>query len=138
MLKKTITYVDYDGNKCTEDFHFYLSKAELMEMEMGTSGGMTKLLDSIVKSQNTKKIIEIFKEIILRSYGEKTLDGKHFEKIRDGHRLSDDFSQTEAYSTLFMELATDDKAAVMFVNGIIPQGMAEEMASNPQLTALTK
>lgn len=117
MLKKTITYEDYDGNKRTEDFYFNLSKAEIMEMELGVSGGMTKMLDRIIAEQDGERIIKTFKEIILKAYGEKSPDGKRFIKSEE---LSTAFSQTEAFSQLFMELATDADAAAKFVNGIIP------------------
>lgn len=129
MIKKTITYTDYDGVSRTEDFYFNLSKPELMEMDFSESGGMEKAIKKIVDAQDTKKIIEVFKDIILRSYGEKSADGKHFVKVRDGHRLAEEFAQTEAYSELFMELATDDKAAAEFINGIIPQSLAAEIAA---------
>ena len=117
MLKKTITYEDFDGNKRTEDFYFNLSKAEIMEMELGVSGGMTQMLDRIIAEQDSEKIIKTFKEIILKAYGEKSPDGKRFIKSEE---LSTAFSQTEAFSQLFMELATDADAAAKFVNGIIP------------------
>ena len=117
MLKKTITYEDYDGNKRTEDFYFNLSKAEILEMEMGVSGGMTQMLDRIIAEQDSEKIIKTFKEIILKAYGEKSPDGKRFIKSEE---LSTAFSQTEAFSQLFMELATDADAAAKFMNGIIP------------------
>jgi len=117
MLKKTITYEDYDGNKRTEDFYFNLSKAEIMEMELGVSGGMTQMLNKIVAAQDGERIIKTFKEIILKAYGEKSPDGKRFIKSEE---LSTAFSQTEAYSQLFMELATNADAAAKFVNGIIP------------------
>jgi hypothetical protein len=123
-----MTYTDYDEQVRTEDFYFSLSKAELMEMELGTTGGMSKFIDKIVNTNDTPKLMEIFKDIIARSYGEKSPDGKYFEKVRDGHRLVDKFIQTEAYSDLFMELATNDKSAVAFINGIIPQTFAAEMA----------
>lgn len=127
MIVKKITYTDYDGNERKEDFHFNLSKAELMEMELGTSGGMKRLLEQIVNVQDTKRLIELFKDIILRSYGEKSIDGKRFVKSKE---LTDGFAQTEAYSELFVELATDDKAAAVFINGIIPQGLAAELSAN--------
>ena len=117
MLKKTITYEDYDGNKRTEDFYFNLSKAEIMEMELSVSGGMTQMLNRIVAERDGEKIIKTFKEIILKAYGEKSPDGKRFIKSEE---LSTAFSQTEAFSQLFMELATDADAAAKFVNGIIP------------------
>lgn len=117
MLKKTITYTDYDGNERTEDFYFNLTKAEVAEMEMSYTGGMVKMLEKIVAEQDSKRIIEIFKDLILMSYGEKSPDGKRFVKSQE---IRDSFSQTEAYSDLFMELATDAEAASAFVNGILP------------------
>lgn len=118
MIKKTISYTDYDGNNRTEDFYFNLTKAEVMEMEMMTDGGLEKMINKIIQTTDTKKIIEIFKSIILKSYGEKSPDGRRFIK---NDELREAFSQTEAYSQLFMELATDAKAATDFVNGVIPQ-----------------
>ena len=129
MIKKTITYTDYDGVTRTEDHFFHLSKPELMEMDFSASGGMEKMIQRVIDTQDTKKIIEIFKDIIFRSYGEKSADGKRFIKVRDGHRLAEDFAQTEAYKELFMELATDDKAASEFINGVIPQSIAQEIAA---------
>jgi len=115
MLKKTITYTDYDGNERVEDFYFNLSKAEVAEMEMSEYGGLSNLLKKIV--QDTKRIIEMFKDLILRAYGEKSPDGKRFVKNQE---LREAFSQTEAYSELFMELAGNAEAAAAFVNGITP------------------
>ena len=121
MLKKNIKYTDYNGVEREETFLFNLSKAELMEMEMGTQGGLGEMIQQIVKSQDTPAIIKIFKEIILKAYGEKSIDGKRFVKVNDaGVPLSIGFSQTEAYSQLFMELATDAEAAANFVKGIVP------------------
>ena len=117
MLKKTITYTDYDGNERIEDFYFNLTKAEVLEMEMSQNGGLSKLLQKIVLEQDNKRIVEFFKEIVLKAYGEKSLDGKRFIKSED---LCNGFMQTEAYSELFMELATNAEAAAAFVNGITP------------------
>ena len=117
MLKKTITYTNYNAIEVTEDFYFNLTKAEIMEMEMSTSGGMAEMINKIVASQDAPAIIKIFKELILKAYGEKSADGKRFVKSEE---ISVAFSQTEAYSQLFMELATDADAAAKFVNGIVP------------------
>ena len=117
MLKKTITYIDYNGTERKEDFYFNLSKAEIMEMEMGTTGGMVEMINRIVAAQDAPAIIDVFKKMILTAYGEKSADGKRFIKSKE---LSEAFSQTEAYSQLFMELATDADAASKFVNGIVP------------------
>ena len=117
MLKKTITYTDYDGIERTEDFFFNLSKAEVAEMELSNQGGMEKLIQQIAMTQDRKRLIELFKEIILKSYGEKSMDGRRFIKSKE---LSEAFSQTEAYSELFMQLATDSEMASKFINGIMP------------------
>lgn len=117
MLKKKITYTDYNGAERTEDFYFNLSKAEIMEMEMNTSGGLAETIEKIVAAQDVPAIIKIFKELVLKAYGEKSPDGKRFIKSDE---IATAFSQTEAYSQLFMELATDADAASEFVNGIIP------------------
>lgn len=118
MLKKTITYTDYDNNVRTEDFYFNLTKAELTEMELSTTGGMEKMLKNIVAAQDTAAIVDVFKALILKAYGEKSADGRRFVKSQE---LSEAFSQTEAYSELFMELATDSDKATEFVNAIVPQ-----------------
>lgn len=123
MLKKTIKYTDYNGVERTEDFWFNLSKAEIMEMELSTTGGLAELIQKIVKEQDAPAIIKIFKDLVLKSYGEKSPDGKRFIKSEE---ISLAFSQTEAYSNLFMELATDADEAAKFVNGIIPADAAEE------------
>lgn len=123
MLKKTITYTDYNGVERTEDFYFNLSKAELMEMELSISGGFAEMLNKIVSAQDAPTLIKVFKDLILKAYGEKSADGKRFVK---NNELRDAFSQTEAYSMLFMELATDTDAAIKFVNGIMPNDIAEE------------
>ncbi len=125
MLKKTITYTDYDGHERTEDYYFNLTKAEVMEMEMSTSGGLAEMITRIVAAQDQPAIIKIFKDLILKAYGEKSPDGKRFIKSDE---LSIAFSQTEAYSQLFMELATDAEAASAFVNGIVPADMAKQAA----------
>lgn len=128
MLKKAITYTDYNGSTRTEDFYFNLSKAEAMEMELSTSGGLADMIRRIVAAQDTPSIIKIFKEIILKAYGEKSADGRRFIKIDEhGHRLADDFMQTEAYSQLFMELATNADEAAKFVNGIVPGDVAKQI-----------
>lgn len=127
MLKQTITYTDYNGTERTEDFYFNLSKTELMEMEMGTAGGYTEMVNRIVASQDGASIIKIFKDLVLKAYGVKSVDGKKFIKIdENGHNVSDDFAQTEAYSELFMRLITDAEAAAAFVNGIIPKSDKED------------
>lgn len=121
MLSKNIKYTDYNGVEREEKFLFNLSKAELMEMEMGTAGGLAESIRHIIETQDGSLIMKTFKDLILKAYGEKSADGKRFIKVNDaGVPLSVAFSQTEAYSELFMELATDSMAAAKFVEGIVP------------------
>lgn len=124
MLKKTITYTDYNGTERTEDYYFNLTKAEVTEMEMSTTGGLSVMLTNVVAAQDVPSIIKIFKDLVLKSYGEKSPDGKRFVKTPE---LATGFSQTEAFSNLFMELATDATLAAAFVNGIIPQAPKQAM-----------
>ena len=126
MLKKIITYTDYNGVERTEPFYFNLSKAELMEMELGVTGGMTEMLDKIIAAKDAPSLMKTFKEMIMKSYGIKSDDGKRLIKSEE---LSIAFTQTEAYSVLFMELITDDKAAADFVNSIIPNEIQAEVAA---------
>ena len=126
MIKKIITYTDYNGVERTEPFYFNLSKAELMEMELGVTGGMTEMLDKIIAAKDAPSLMKTFKEMIMKSYGIKSDDGKRLIKSEE---LSIAFTQTEAYYVLFMELITDDKAGAYFVNGIIPNEIQTEVAA---------
>lgn len=136
MLKKTITYTDYNGVERTEDFYFNLTKAEIMEMEMSTEGGLAEWMEKIVNAKDAPALIKTFKELVLKAYGEKSADGRRFVK---NDKVREEFSQTEAYSEIFMELALNADAAAKFVNGIIPVDMVEEakkqevMANHPAL-----
>ena len=123
MLKKTITYTDYNGNDRTESFYFNLSKAELMEMQLGTTGGFDTMVHNIINAQDVPTLMTIFKDIILKAYGEKSADGKRFIKSEE---ISKAFSETEAYSNLYMELVTDSKAAANFITGLVPKEIGEK------------
>ena len=123
MLKKTITYTDYNGAERTEDFYFNLTKAEVLEMEMSVSGGLAEMINRIVAAKDQPSIMKIFKDLILKAYGVKSPDGKRFIKSDE---ISAEFAQTEAYSQLYVELATDANSASAFVNGIVPADMSKQ------------
>jgi hypothetical protein len=125
VYKKTITYVDYNGTERKEDFYFNLNKAEITRMEMSITGGLTKYIERIVQAQDAPSLIAIFEDLIQKSYGIKTPDGKGFVKKPE---YLEAFMSTEAYSELFMELAFDADAASAFVNGIIPADLAKKAA----------
>lgn len=126
MLKKTIAYTDYNGEDRKEDFYFNLSKAELVMMESSVVGGMRQRLEKIVQSRDEVSIMEMFKDLIHRSYGVKSDDGKRFIKSEE---LATQFEQTEAYSELVMEILSGADAAANFINAIIPRDIAKEIGS---------
>ena len=128
MLKKTIKYEDYNGVERTEDFYFNLNKAEIMEMQLTTVGGLDAYLKKIISAQDMPTLMRIFKDLILKSYGVKSDDGRRFIK---NEKLREEFEQTEAYSILYMELSTDAESAAAFVNGIIPADVAKQLPKDP-------
>lgn len=126
MFKKTIEYVDYNGVTRKEDFYFNLTEAELLEMHLVQEGGMEAYINRIMQTQDMRSLIKVFKDLISSSYGIKSLDGKRFIKSEE---LFTEFAQTEAYSKLYVELATDDIAASEFINGIVPANRRVDTSS---------
>lgn len=122
MLKKTITYKDFNGDEHTDDFYFHLSKAEAIELEASYPEGLHEKIQNAVSTKNMKDIVALFKMLILKSYGVKSEDGKRFVKSDE---LSKEFEQTDAYSELFLDLATNEGASKEFVDGVIPDLPAE-------------
>lgn len=110
-------YTDYNGNPRTEDFYFNLSKGECLEMEMSVDGGMTSYLQNIINAQSRPQLFAYFKNIVLKAYGKKSLDGRQFIKSEE---LSREFSQTEAFSDLMILLTTNAEESIKFCKGIIP------------------
>ena len=123
MVKKTITYTDYNGNERVEDFYFNLTEAEAAEMELSVEGGLSAMIERIAKTKNVPEVVKMFKSLLLKTYGEKSADGRRFIKSEE---LSTAFSQTEAYSQLFMELGSDPDKASEFINAIIPASLREK------------
>lgn len=124
MIKETRKYVDFDGVEREEDFYFNFTKAELLQMELSVKGGFHAYIEQIVKAKNETELIRLFKELLEKSYGVKSPDGRRFIKNAE---VLEDFKQTEAYSDLFLELATDADKASKFVNGIFPAALQAEV-----------
>jgi hypothetical protein len=122
MLKKEITYVDFNGEEVTDTFYFNVSKPEIIELELDVDGGFGKMMERIVEANDTKLLVKEFKRIILLAYGVKSEDGKRFIKSDE---LREEFSQTAAYSELFMQLALDADAAADFIKGILPKDLSD-------------
>lgn len=122
MYKKLIKYTDYNGVEREEPFYFNLNKAELVKWEGSTTGGMRAMYDNIIAAQDKEALISLFETIIQKAYGEKSADGKRFMKTPE---ILQNFIATEAYSNLFIELASNDEAATEFMNGIMPPDLLE-------------
>lgn len=134
MLKKTITYTDYNGNERTEDFWFNISKVEAIEIQAEYNGDFEEMILRLTSEQDMKKIIEIFQYIVLKAYGQKSLDGRRFVKTPE---LQNEFAQTEAYVNLFMELAGNADEAARFIRGIMPHA-DEKSAAQIEATSLSE
>ena len=116
MRKETITYTDYNNVTRTEDFFFNLNEAELTALQYGVDGGMKEMLERIVKSKDNKQIMACFRELIAKSYGEKSPDGRRFAKSKE---LSEAFMQTEAYNELMLRFMTDANYSAEFINDVL-------------------
>lgn len=125
MLEKTITYIDYNGVERTETHYFYLRESELIEMSVSEEGGLDKYIARIRSEQDIKKLFALFKSLILASYGVLSPDGKRFIK---NDEVKEEFTQTEAYNQLFVELTTDTSKALDFIQGILPAKLQKEIA----------
>jgi len=131
MLKKTIKFLDFNGAEREEDFYFNLTKAEVAELELSVNGGISEMLKRIIASKDTKQLANVFKDLICRSYGVKSLDGRKFVKNAE---VLEEFTATEAYSELYMDLATNADAAQKFVNAVLPKDMGiEDKPAHPAL-----
>lgn len=139
MYQKTITYTDYNGVERTENFYFNLNRSELIDLMTEFDGDLADYLTQIMGSKDVKALIKFFKMFILRSYGEKSADGKRFVKSQE---ISDGFAQTEAYSQFFMSLFEDETGDKVseFIMGIVPSDMKDDiqkaLAENKQVVEL--
>lgn len=123
MLKKTVSYEDYNGVERTEDFYFNLTKSEIMKLEMGTEGGYAEMLQRISNAKDAPEIMNQFERLLKMAYGERSDDGRRFVK---SEAISEAFLQTPAYDTIFMELCTDAEKAAKFINAIVPKDMQQK------------
>ena len=124
MYKITETYTDYDDNQRTEDFYFNYSEAELADLQFSVPGGLAGMIDKIIKTNDMPKLVELFRELIQKAYGEKSNDGRRFMKSPE---LTKEFTETVAYSQIYMRLATDSKAAQQIINKVVPKSMKDKM-----------
>lgn len=133
MFAKKIKYTNFAGETREEEFFFHMSKTDIVQWQYSVNGGIDQLFKRIINKGDQHALIETVKDLIHRSYGEVSIDGKSFERKRDGRSLADDFEQTAAYDVLFMELITDDKAAAEFLNGLMPPDILSQLAKTSRL-----
>lgn len=126
MRKETITYTDYNGLEKTEDFYFHFTEAEVMELELTTHGGLVETMQQMIKTKDVPSIVSSVKNILLKAYGVKSPDGRRFIKSQE---LSTEFSQTPAYSILWMQIVQDDKKASEFFTEIVPKAKQAAQAN---------
>jgi len=124
MFKKTITYTDYNGQDRTEDFYFNFTEAELAELQVSVEGGYAEMIQKMAESKDVSSLISVLKNLIAKTYGIKSDDGRRFIKKPE---LTEEFIQTPAYSALYMELATDEKKAAEFINRVIPASLSAKV-----------
>lgn len=126
MLKKHMKYTDFDENEREEDFYFHLTEAELAELELSHNDGLTKFVEKIIAEKDQARLVEFFKDFVLKTVGEKSFDGKMFVK---NEKIRENFASTQAYSDLFMELATNAGAAAAFINAVVPKKIQDRINS---------
>lgn len=124
MQKKTIKYTDFNGDEHEEEFYFNLTETELMDMSMTEEGGLDKYIERITNTRDYKKILGLFEDLVDKSYGVKSLDGKRFEKSEEILR---NFKATNAYSEMIMGFVTDTQQAIDFINNLVPKGLNEKL-----------
>lgn len=133
MLKKTITYTDFNDNQVTEDFYFNLTKMELIELDFAEKGELSDKLKEIVAKEDHRGILQMFKALVMKSYGVRSEDGKRFIKSQE---LADAFMQTDAFSELFVELMTGEQAAIDFFNAVMPASVRNSGAKEIETVQL--
>nr|DAV14970.1 MAG TPA: hypothetical protein [Caudoviricetes sp.] len=115
MYKKTITYTDFNGTERTEDFYFHMTQAEILKMEYSQEGGMTNVIQKIIETEETTKLLPLFETVVRMSYGKRSVDGRHFEKKPE---YTDQFLASEAYSNMFVEFMMNADEAAKFINNV--------------------
>lgn len=129
MLARKIKYTNLNGEERERTYYFHFSKAEVMEMELSKEGGFEVFIQRIIDTRDQKELVKMFRELIQESYGIKSDDGEQFIK---NDKVLNEFIQSEAYSELYMELATNTDAAIEFINGIFPQQIMAEVQNDPE------
>lgn len=127
MLKKTVTYTNFNDEVCTEDLYFNLTKAEIVELQWSKKEGLDVMLANMVKAKDTPELLSTLKTFVLKAYGIKTEDGRRFDK---NDQIREDFKNSAVYSEVFTDLIETDEKAFEFILGVIPKDIADEVRAN--------
>ena len=125
MIKRTVTYEDYNGEKRTETFYFHYTEAEILDMEMSEEGSFAERIQRIIDAKDNTALMKLIKKFVIDAYGVKSDDGKRFMK---NDEVKAAFLECPAYSDIFMDMVTDEDIAAEFVNGVIPNTMKDRVA----------
>lgn len=125
MIKKTVTYKDLNGKERTETFYFHYFESEIMDMEMSEEGGLAERIQRIIDAKDQASLLKVIKKFVVDAYGVKSDDGRRFNKSQE---VKDAFVECPAYSKIYMELLTNDELAAEFVNKVVPEDMAAQLA----------
>lgn len=131
MIKKTVTFTDFNEETRTEDFYFHMSAEELFRFQAGTAGGMDKFIQNIVDAKDVPELVRLFTTLLDISYGVRT----HTGGFKKSPEALEEFKSLPAYSAIFMDLATNDKSAAEFVNGLVPKDLAEKLSRPEEIVA---
>lgn len=126
MIKKTITFTDFNGNERVDDFYFNLTIDELVDLELSPTESVKNHLNRIINSDDSIEIYKVFKKIVLAAYGKKSDDGLRFIKNEE---LKEEFSQTNAFSELLFEFIKNSESAAEFINALIPKDKIKELTT---------
>lgn len=126
MFKKVIKFTDFFGNEKTEEKYFNLSESEILDAQFDSKGDFAQLIQGIANTQDRETLGKLFKEIILRSYGEPSPDGIYFNKSKE---IRDKFESSAPYNALYMELLVDADKASEFINKVIPVDKIQELVN---------
>lgn len=126
MVKKTLTFTNFDGKEVTKDCYFNLTKMEFQELDDSIPGGLTQLIDKMLSEKDKALTVRLLSILLLAAYGEKTEDGRFVKEDAHGRRLSAFFKVSEAWDVMFMNLVKNERELSEFLVGIVPKDMADD------------
>ena len=125
MVKKTLTFTNFEGEEVTKDFYFNLSKMEFRELDRAIPGGLNNRIEQIRVEKDEDRLLDLMSTLILSSYGEKAEDGRFVKEDAQGRKLSSYFKVSEAWDVLFLNLLQNEQELNEFLVGIVPKDVAE-------------